>query len=72
MNKDNLSNKSRSYLKYSGIAFQLVGLLIVSIFLGKKIDAWLETEKAYFTALLVILVFSVYMYKLYIDLMKEN
>jgi branched-subunit amino acid transport protein len=72
MNKENLPDKSRSYLKYSGIAFQLVGLLIVSIFLGKKIDAWLETEKAYFTALLVILVFSVYMYKLYIDLMKEN
>lgn len=72
MKKEDLPDKSRSYLKYSGLAFQLVGLLVLSIFLGKKIDAWLETEKAYFTALMVILVFSLYMYRLYIDLMKEK
>ena len=59
-------------MKYSGIAFQLVGLLLVSIFLGKKIDSWLGNEKAYCTALLIILVFSAYMYKLYIELMKED
>lgn len=72
MGTEEKPKKTNSYLKYSGLAFQLVGLLLVSIFLGKKVDQWVGTEKAYFTALLVILVFSGYMYKLYIELMKQD
>jgi hypothetical protein len=70
--KGKVKKKSDSYLKYSGIAFQLAGLMIIGIFLGKKLDAWLGLEKPFMTMLLIMIFFSGYMYKLYVDLTKNE
>jgi hypothetical protein len=71
-NKGKVKKKSDSYLKYSGIAFQLAGLMIIGIFLGKKLDAWLQFEKPFMTMALIMIFFTGYMYKLYIDLTKND
>jgi hypothetical protein len=63
---------SNSYLKYSGMVFQLFVLLLIAGWGGGKIDAYLGNETPYITALLLIVFFAAYMYKLYIDLTKDN
>jgi hypothetical protein len=59
------------YLKYTGLAFQMAGIILVSIFLGQKIDTYLALDKPYATALISVLSLAGFMYKLYIDLMKK-
>ena len=63
---------SNSYLKYSGMVFQLFVLLLIAGWGGKKIDAYLGNETPYITALLIIIFFVAYMYKLYIDLVRDS
>jgi len=64
--------KGNTYLKYSGIAFQLAALIFLAIFLGKKLDSLFSLSKPYFTILLVLLFFSAFLYKLYLDLSKKD
>lgn len=63
---------SNSYLKYSGMVFQLFALLLLAGWGGKKIDAYLGNETPYVTALLILVFFIAYMYKLYIDLTRDS
>ena len=56
--------KVNSYLKYSGMAFQMAGVILVSIFLGKWLDQKMANETPYCTILLTLLLFGGYMYKL--------
>ena len=37
MNKKDNRNKIDSYLKYSGLAFQMAAVILIAIFLGKKV-----------------------------------
>lgn len=70
--KQKIKQKGNAYLKYSGIAFQMAGIILLSIFIGSKIDGWAETSQPYFTILIVLIAFTGYMYKLYIELMKPQ
>jgi len=63
--------KVHSYLKYSGIAFQMAGLVIAGILLGKWLDNKLGTPKPFFTIGLVLLFFTGFMYRLYVDLTRK-
>lgn len=71
-NKKRKAGKVKAYVKYSGIAYQLFGLIAVSIFLGLKADKYFQFETKYITAGLTLLVFFAYMYKLSITVMKDK
>ena len=38
-----------SYLRYSGIGFQLAGSIAAGVFIGYELDKWLKTPGPYFT-----------------------
>lgn len=48
------SDKVNNYLKYSGMAFQMVGTMLVGVLLGRWLDRKLMTAQPYFTALFAL------------------
>ena len=61
-------SSSNKFLKFSGIAFQLAILLALAIWAGTTLDAKLGNDMQYMTALLVVLAFAGFMFKLLRDL----
>jgi F0F1-type ATP synthase assembly protein I len=49
--KELLVNKSKNqgYLKYSGLAFQIVVTILLLVYLGGKLDAYVGNETPWFT-----------------------
>lgn len=39
----------KPYVKYSGMAFQMIGALVIAAFAGRKLDAYVGNEKPWFT-----------------------
>lgn len=70
--KRQAQKKVQSYTKYSGIAYQMFGLLALSIFLGLKADAYFGNEKKFITAFGTLFVLFTYFYKLYLDLNRKK
>ena len=68
----NPKKASVSYLKYSGIAFQLAGLIFIAYFVGDKLDKKFNLETPLITLGLVLFVFVLYMYKLYKELFPNE
>lgn len=52
--KKKIVSNANSYLKYSGMAFQMAVILIIGAVAGKKLDEYYQTERPYFTLILVI------------------
>jgi F0F1-type ATP synthase assembly protein I len=44
-----------NYAKYSGLAFQMVAIIMIGVFGGIKLDAWLEMGFPVFTLILSLL-----------------
>lgn len=63
--------KVNNYLKYSGMAFQMVGALLVGVFLGRWLDRKLDTPQPYFTALLALVFTGVSIYVALRDFLKK-
>ena len=42
-------NQTNNYLRYSGIGFQIAATIGVGVFIGYRLDKWLETKQPYFT-----------------------
>ena len=61
-----------AYLKYSGMAFQIIAYLVVGIFLGRKLDQYFELEKPIFTAVLATLFLGAFFFKLFADLNQNK
>ncbi|MBK8622673.1 MAG: AtpZ/AtpI family protein [Saprospiraceae bacterium] len=70
--KSTFRKSSKSYVQYTGLAFQLAGILLISIFAGKKLDIYFGFSKPYITAILSMVALVGFMYKLYLDLMKPS
>jgi MFS-type transporter involved in bile tolerance (Atg22 family) len=69
---DTQQRKSRyAYLKYSGLAFQMAGVVVFSILAGQWLDNKLGFEKPVFTISFVLIFFSAFMYKLYRELLQK-
>jgi len=68
LKKKNVNN----YLKYSGLAFQLLGLCLFGVLAGKQIDKFFKNEKPIATLLLVVFLFIGYFYKLVRELSNEK
>ena len=72
--KESQKNKERlsSYVKYSGIAFQMIAIILIGVFGGMKIDKWLNTDKPVFTALLSVLAVILAIYYSIKDLIRDE
>ncbi len=72
--KELQNNKERlnSYVKYSGIAFQMIAIILIGVFAGMKIDKWLKTDKPVFTALLSVLAVVLAIYYSIKDLLRTK
>jgi hypothetical protein len=64
----NKNSKYSAYLKYSGLAFQLAFVVFIGIYAGKYLDGVLGFKKPIATMLLILILFSAYMYKIYKEL----
>lgn len=69
---DKKNSPTQSYLKYSGIAFQLAALIGISYYLGNKVDIYFEHKTPFIAILSTLIVFGLYMYKLYIELFNKS
>jgi putative Mn2+ efflux pump MntP len=70
MNKE--KQPDNSYLKYSGIGFQIAAITAAGFFAGYKLDEYLRTEKPYFTALLGIIFALLGLYVSLKDFLKSE
>lgn len=61
-----------AYLKYSGLAFQMAGIIFLSILIGQQLDSYWGLQKPYATVVISLIGLTGFMYKLYIDLMKDK
>ena len=39
--KEDLADKSRQWIKYSGLGFQMIGIILVFTFAGRYLDDWM-------------------------------
>jgi len=56
---------ANDYLRYSGMAFQLLTLIFIGVWLGGKLDAWQANEKPIWTAVLSLVFVCLGMYQMY-------
>lgn len=71
-NKDHkVKDRVAPYMKYTGLAFQLAGLIVIGILGGQWIDDKLGMEIPIVTILLTLLLFVGFMIKLYKELIKS-
>ena len=63
---------TKLYAQYYGLAFQLFGLLIVSMLIGLQIDKYLGNETKYIAVLFCVIVLIAYFYKLIVVLGKNK
>jgi len=64
--------KVNSYLKYSGIGFQMAAVILLGYFVGKYFDDYFQFDPPFITIFLIITLFSGYLYKLYVELLPKN
>lgn len=63
---------TKSYLKYSGLAFQMATYVIVGLLIGKQLDKYFELERPLLTAGCMLLFLVVYFIKLFNDLNQDR
>lgn len=52
LNDKKIKKPLNNYVKYSGISFKMLVIILLCLFLGKKIDEYLILEKPIFTLIL--------------------
>ncbi len=62
----------QDYIRYSGLAFQLIALLLVGMWLGGRVDEALAFETPWFTLLGVLLGLGAGLYQLLRDLLQAK
>ncbi|NUM32658.1 MAG: AtpZ/AtpI family protein [Bacteroidetes bacterium] len=56
-----------SFFKYSGLAFQMIGILLIFTFIGKKTDEYLGFKTPWLTIVCILLALTGIFYKLIKD-----
>ncbi len=59
-----------NYAKYSGIAFQMVAIILIGVFGGVKLDAYLQLKFPIFTVIFSLLSVFLSIYYVIKDLLK--
>ncbi len=71
MKRKNSKNKTlHNYAKYSGIAMQMIAIILAGVFGGIKLDEFLKLETPIFTIILAIIAVVLAMYFVIKDLIK--
>jgi F0F1-type ATP synthase assembly protein I len=60
-----------SFLKYSGLALQMIGTLLLFTWLGRKTDSYFKTKTPWFTISAMLIGLFGIMYKLIKDFSKK-
>lgn len=63
--------KSRDYMKYSGMAFQMGITILIGTWAGKKLDEHYQSPKPYFTMVLALLSTFAALYLVLKDFIKR-
>ncbi|MEJ8803726.1 AtpZ/AtpI family protein [Pontibacter sp. H249] len=66
-NGDNI----KPYLKYSGLAFQMIGAMVLAAFAGMKLDEYFQTQNPWFTIVLLVIAVVVSMVLVILSLNKK-
>ena len=69
-----MSNKNeplKNYSRYSNIAFQLIIIILVGVFVGHKLDEWLNTKKPIFLLVTSVIAVFIALYVTFRDLIKK-
>ena len=53
--KEQIRKSAKSYMKYTGMAFQIGGVILVGVLIGLKLDQYFETEQPLWTAGLALI-----------------
>jgi len=62
----------KPYLKYSGLAFQMIGVMVIAAFAGMKLDDYFKTDNPWFTIVLLLLAVIASMAIVIISLNKKD
>jgi len=75
MNPQKTNNQEKkqlnNYAKYSSIAFQMLVIILIGVFGGVQLDAWLKLNFPVFTVILSLLSVSLAIYTVVKDLLKK-
>lgn len=72
MSKPTSKNKNRLLIKYSGLAFQFAVSIGFALFVGFKLDGWLNFSTPVFVWLLPLLFIIVLLYQIIKDTSKKK
>jgi F0F1-type ATP synthase assembly protein I len=53
--KPSREDSIKPYLKYSGLAFQMIGAMVLAAFAGMKLDGYFQTQNPWFTIVLLVI-----------------
>ncbi|PSR57325.1 hypothetical protein AHMF7605_15330 [Adhaeribacter arboris] len=62
--------KLQSYLKYSGLAFQMLLVLGIAAYAGMRLDAYVSNKNPWFTIVFMLLGVIGSIYKIIVSVMK--
>ncbi|MEM0994387.1 MAG: AtpZ/AtpI family protein [Bacteroidota bacterium] len=48
--KQQIKKSANAYMKYTGMAFQIGGVILVGVLIGRKLDQYFETTRPLWTA----------------------
>ena len=71
-NSDSEKGKLQSYLKYSGLAFQMLMVLGLAAYGGMRLDAYVGNKSPWFTIFFMVLGVVGSVYKIIISVMKQQ
>jgi F0F1-type ATP synthase assembly protein I len=69
---DKIKKGMNSYMRYSGIGFQIAGAAAFGCFIGYELDKYLKTSQPYFTLAFAIIFLFAGMYLAFRDLLKNK
>ncbi|MCX6271223.1 MAG: AtpZ/AtpI family protein [Bacteroidetes bacterium] len=61
-----------NYARYSGMAFQMLAIILLGVFAGLKLDGWLHWNKPLFTVVFSLLGVVVAIFTVTHDLLKNK
>ncbi len=70
--KRNNNNNINGYAKYSGMVFQMLGIIVLGVFGGKKLDSYFEYNFPVFTVVLSLLSVFAALYVVLKDFIKPK